>query len=173
MSIKEVRNRKGLLFSENGEVIGLKQIYVAFGVVVVIDENCIVKAKQLTSETTNYLNLGQFDEDADWSEVVNSVKNTFIGNLRHLYRFDDFVINYDIVFGIEDYIDYLVIDEDILDRKECSKVIYNLFETKALRINNLLSNTRFIQYLIDINEINAIRERSVINENNDWTSAER
>ena len=173
MSIKEVRNRKGLLFNENGEIIGLKQIYVAFGVVVVIDENCIVKAKQLTSETTSYINLGQFDEDADWSEVVNSVKNTFIGNFRHLYRFDDFVINYDIVFGIEDYIDYLVIDEDILDRKECSRVIYNLFETKALRINNLLSNTRFIQYLIDMNEINAIRERSVINENNDWTSAER
>lgn len=173
MTIKEVRNRKGLLFSENGEIIGLKQIYVAFGVVVVIDENCIVKAKHLTSETTNYINLGQFNEDDDWSEVVNSVKNTFIGTFRHLYRFDDFVINYDIVFSIEVYIDYLVIDEDILDRKECSKVIYNLFETKVLRINNLLSNTRFIQYLIDMNEINAIRERSVINENNDWTGAER
>ena len=86
MTIKEVRNRKGLLFSENGEIIGLKQIYVAFGVVVVIDENCIVKAKHLTSETTNYINLGQFDEDADWSEVVNSVKNTFIGTSRNLYR---------------------------------------------------------------------------------------
>ena len=57
MTIKEVRNRKGLLFSENGEIIGLKQIYVAFGVVVVIDENCIVKAKHLTSETTKTISI--------------------------------------------------------------------------------------------------------------------
>ena len=82
MTIKEVRNRKGLLFSENGEIVGLKQIYVAFGVVVVIDENCIIKAKHLTSETTNYINLGQFDEDADFIENGNrtmGMVNTITG----------------------------------------------------------------------------------------------